>query len=236
MVAVGLIVSYDRAVSSGGSYVATPAGLSSNNYTFSYTDGSLQVTKLSAAITVTNTSQGYTGSPLGVTATPSIEGLTVNLVYRDSDALVVENPTSQGEYFVTATIDDPNYEGVKQDTLVITPAETSLTLGDLPDVVYSTTPITLQATSTGDRPVLYFVTGSASASGNVVTLKSAGTVRVTAYVSKTADYESAYQTKTFSVSKAQVDVAMPDVSAVYTGLGQGLVPVSYTHLTLPTKA
>ena len=78
-----------------------------SNYTFNYTVGSLEVTKLSAAITLTNTSQGYTGSVLGVTATPSIEGLTVNLVYRDSEGVVVDDPISQGTYFVTATIDDP---------------------------------------------------------------------------------------------------------------------------------
>ena len=85
---------------------------------------------------------------------------------------MVDGPISQGTYFVTATIDDPNYAGVKQSQLIITAAETTLVLGDLPDVVYSTTPITLQTTATGDRPVLYFVTGSASASGNVVTLNS----------------------------------------------------------------
>ncbi|MBT6659277.1 MAG: MBG-2 domain-containing protein, partial [Verrucomicrobia bacterium] len=223
VVTAGLVVSYDKPVSNGGVYVATPAGLSSKNYTFTYTVGSLEVTKLSAAITLTNTSQGYTGSVLGVTATPSIEGLAVDLVYRDSEGVVVDGPISQGTYFVTATIDDPNYAGVKQSQLIITAAETNLVLGDLPDVVYSATPITLQATATGDRPVLYFVTGSASASGNVITLKSAGTVRVTAYVAGTDDYESAYVAKTFTVSKAPASVVMADVSGIYTGLGQGLL-------------
>ena len=222
VVTTGLAVSYDKAVSDGGAYVATPAGLSSSNYAFTYTAGSLAVTKLSAAVTVTNTTQGYTGDVLGVTATPSIEGLIVTLVYRNSDAVVVASPTNQGIYYVSATIDDPNYVGEKQDTLTITKATTTLELGDLGDVVYSTMPITLQSTVTGDRPVLYFITGSASASGNVITLKSAGSVRVTAYVAGTDDYESAYVAKTFTVSKAAASVFVADANVVYTGLGQAI--------------
>ena len=136
--------------------------------------------------------------------------------------MLVASPTAQGTYYVTATIDDPNYAGEKQDTLTITKAITTLELDDLADVVYSTTPITLQSTATGGRPVLYFVTGSASASGNVITLKSAGTVRVTAYVAGTDDYESAYVAKTFTVTKAPSSVFMADAYGVYTGLGQAL--------------
>jgi len=222
VVTTGLAVSYDKAVSDGGAYVATPAGLSSSNYAFTYTAGSLAVTKLSATVTVTNTTQGYTGSVLGVTATPSIEGLTVNLVYRDSAAAVVDSPTAQGTYYVTATIDDPNYAGEKQETLTITKATTTLELDDLADVVYTETPITLQSTVTGDRPVLYFVTGAATASGNVITLKSAGSVRVTAYVAGTDDYQSAYVAKTFTVSKAPTSVFMADADVIYNGLGQAL--------------
>ena len=40
------------------------------------------------------------------------------------------------------------------------------------------TPITAVATVDEGRPVTYFVTGAASASGNVITLSNAGTVKV----------------------------------------------------------
>ena len=122
----GLTVSYDKAVSDGGTYVATPADLSSGNYAISYVAGSLTVTKLNASVALSNTTQGYTGSVLGVTATPSVEGLAVTVVYRDANGLLVENPTAKGTYYVTATIDDANYEGSKTGTLTITKATTTL--------------------------------------------------------------------------------------------------------------
>ena len=220
--ASGLTVSYDRAVSDGGVYVATPAGLSAGNYTIGYTDGALTVNKLSASVTLGNTTQGYTGAVLGVTASSSVEGLALTIVYRDSAGVLVASPTAQGTYYVTATVADANYEGSKTGTLTITKATTTLELDDLADVVYSTTPITLQSTVSGDRPVLYFVTGVASLSGSDITLAEAGTVRVTAYVAGTADYESAYVAKTFTVSKASVSVFMADADVVYTGSGQAL--------------
>ncbi|MDP6795220.1 MAG: MBG domain-containing protein, partial [Verrucomicrobiota bacterium] len=222
--AAGLTVGYDKAVSDGGNYVATPADLSSGNYAISYVAGSLTVNKLSASVALSNTTQGYTGSVLGVTATPSVEGLAVTVVYRDANGALVASPTAKGTYYVTATIDDPNYEGSKTGTLKITMATTTLVLPDLPDVVYSADPITVNATVTGDRPVIYFVTGAAKASGNVITLNAAGSVRVTAYVAKTDDYESAFVADTFTVSKAPTSVTIADADSVYTGLGQSLTP------------
>ncbi|MDP7178842.1 MAG: MBG domain-containing protein, partial [Verrucomicrobiota bacterium] len=220
----GLTVSYDKAVSDGGSYVSTPAGLSSGNYAITYAAGSLTVGQLSASVALSNTTQGYTGSVLGVTATPSVEGLAVTVVYRDANGVLVAAPTAQGTYYVTATIDDVNYAGSKTGTLTITKATTTLELPDLPDIVYSADPITVDATVTGERPILFFVTGAASATGNVVTLNSAGTVRVTAYVAGTDDYESAYEADTFTVSKAGTSVTLADADVVYTGLGQSLTP------------
>ncbi|SVA83670.1 uncharacterized protein METZ01_LOCUS136524, partial [marine metagenome] len=218
----GLTVTYDKAVSDGGAYVPTPADLSSGNYAISYASGSLTVTKLSAGVSLTNTTQGYTGSVLGVTATPTVQGLAVTVVYRDAAGVLVASPTAQGIYYLTATIDDANYAGSQQGTLTIDKATTTLELPDLPDVVYSADPITLDATVTGDRPVIFFVTGAASASGNVVTLNAAGSVRVTAYVAGTDDYESAYVADTFIVSKAGTAVTVADANVVYTGLGQSL--------------
>ena len=95
-------------------------------------------------------------------------------------------------------------------------------MADLPDVVYSTDPITAVATSDAGRPITYFVTGAASAVGNVITLSNAGTVKVTAYVAETDDYGYAYDAKTFTVSKAPTTVTLGGTSVVYTGLGQAV--------------
>ncbi len=226
VVTTGLTVSYDKAVSDAGSYVATPAGLSSSNYAITYSVGALTVTKMGTTIALTNTSQGYTSSVLAVTATPAIDGLTVDVVYKEENAdntfSVVESPTAQGTYYVTATINDTNHSGSATGTLTITKATTTLSLADLPDVVFSSAPITAVATVDEGRTVNYFVTGAASASGNVITLLNAGTVTVEAYVAETDDYGYAYVLKTFTVTKAPTSVTLGGASVVYTGLGQSV--------------
>ena len=227
VVTTGLTVSYDKAVSDAGSYVATPAGLSSSNYAITYSVGALTVTKMGTTIALTNTSQGYTSSALAVTATPAIDGLTVDVVYKEKNSddtfSVVESPTAQGTYYVTATINDTNHSGSASGTLTITKADTALTLADLPDVVFSATPITAVATVDAGRTVTYFVTGAARATGNVITLLNAGTVQVEAYVAETDDYGYAYVVKTFTVTKAPTSVTLAGgTSVVYTGLGQSV--------------
>ena len=226
VVTTGLTVSYDKAVSDAGSYVATPAGLSSSNYAITYSVGALTVTKMGTTIALTNTSQGYTSSVLAVTATPAIDGLTVDVVYKEENSdntfSVVESPTAQGTYYVTATINDTNHSGSATGTLTITKADTALTLADLPDVVFSATPITAVATADAGRTVTYFVTGAATASGNVITLLNSGTVQVEAYVAETDDYGYAYVVKTFTVTKAPTSVTLAGGTVVYNGLGQSV--------------
>jgi pectin methylesterase-like acyl-CoA thioesterase len=84
-------------------------------------------TKLTAAVTLGNLNQTYTGSPLAATATTDPAGLNVNVTYNGSPT----PPTALGSYNVVATIDDPVYQGSATGTLVISPVFASVTLGHL---------------------------------------------------------------------------------------------------------
>ena len=183
VVTTGLTVSYDKAVSDAGSYVATPAGLSSSNYAITYSVGALTVTKMGTTIALTNTSQGYTSSALAVTATPAIDGLTVDVVYKEENSdntfSVVESPTAQGTYYVTATINDTNHSGSATGTLTITKATYCYLHWLIFPMSFLVQPQSQRLRrSDAGRTVTYFVTGAASATGNVITLLNAGTVQV----------------------------------------------------------
>ncbi len=74
-----------------------------------------RITKLPATITLSNLSQEYTGSGIGVTVVTDPPGLTVNLWYDGSLAL----PVDLGTYTVFAEVDDEDYGGSRSAELVI---------------------------------------------------------------------------------------------------------------------
>ena len=103
-----------------GSYTVKASGLTSDNYVITYTDGTLQVVKINATVTITPNGGVYGGMITGATAT--VSGLTaadegsVNVVltytgtaYDGTQYNGTEVPTKAGAYTVTATLDSANY-------------------------------------------------------------------------------------------------------------------------------
>jgi pectin methylesterase-like acyl-CoA thioesterase len=113
-------------------------------------------TKLTAAVTLNNLNQTFTGSPIAATATTDPAGLNVNVTYNGSPT----PPTALGSYNVVATIDDPTYQGSATGTLVISPVFASVTLGRLFQV-YDGSPrqVSLNVTPPG-TPVTVTYNGS----------------------------------------------------------------------------
>jgi len=74
-----------------------------------------RVTKLPATITLSNLSQEYTGSGIGVTVVTDPPGLTVDVRYNGSITL----PVDLGTYSVVAEVDDVDYGGTQTAQLVI---------------------------------------------------------------------------------------------------------------------
>ena len=84
-------------------------------------------TKLTAAISVSNLSQTYTGAPIVPSVTTDPAGLNVVVTYNGSTT----PPTALGSYNVVATIQDAVYQGTFSGTLVINPVSALITLGKL---------------------------------------------------------------------------------------------------------
>ena len=108
----------------------------------------------------------------------------------------------------------------------MTKADATINLSALSDLSYTSTPISLAATSEDGRPITYFVTGVATAVSNEVALTSAGSITVVAYVEGTSNYNGAYVTVNFTVSKAAANLTMGDVLADYDGSGKTATAVA----------
>ncbi len=84
-------------------------------------------TKLTAAVSLSNLSQTFTGLPISPTVVTEPAGLNVIVTYNGSTV----PPTALGSYSVVATVDDAVYQGTSSGTLVINPVSAQVTLGNL---------------------------------------------------------------------------------------------------------
>lgn len=83
--------------------------------------------KLTALVSLSNTTQVYDGSPKPITVTTDPAGLTVSVTYNGSTTV----PTDNGTYAVVATVTDPAYTGSASGTLTIQKAPATVTLTNL---------------------------------------------------------------------------------------------------------
>ncbi len=124
-----------------GSYEVT-ATLDDANYQGSAT-GTLVIGKAMADIALTDLAPNYDGSPKAATATTTPAGLAVSLAYDGSPT----PPTAAGSYEVTASVDDPNYQGSATGMLVIEKAVAVIEFSTLAPI-YDGTPKAATATTT----------------------------------------------------------------------------------------
>jgi len=110
-------LTYDGSATSptnAGSY-AVVGTINDTNYSGS-ASGTLEISKATATVQISNLSQMYDGfaKPVTVTTTPS--GLSVSVTYDGS----ATGPSAVGTYAVSATVTDSNYQGSASGTLSIT--------------------------------------------------------------------------------------------------------------------
>ena len=144
------------------STVPSAAGVFAAQVTFTPTDGlnynnvtssvNVAVSKATATVSIANTTQTFNASPREVSTSTTPSGLTVNVTYNGSATA----PTNAGSYSVVATIDDTNYEGSANATLVINKATAGISISNLnhtydgsaKQATVTTTPLGLACTIT----------------------------------------------------------------------------------------
>jgi hypothetical protein len=209
-----------------GTYVYTPAagmvlgvGTQTLSVTLTPTDGTdyntatstvqLTVNKTTAAITLGNLSQTYTGSPLTATATTSPSGLTMNFTYNGNSTA----PTAVGSYTVVGTVSDVNYQGSSSSTLVISKATPAITWATPVAIPYGTTLSATQLDANTTVAGTYVYTPAAG------TVLSAGSqnLLVTFMPTDLGDYTTATVTVTLTVNKATPAITWATPAAIPYG-------------------
>jgi uncharacterized repeat protein (TIGR01451 family) len=121
-------------ITGAGSCTITASQAGDSNYNAATdVNQSFNIAKASATVSLSNLSFTYDGNPHTATATTTPAGLNVVITYTPvpqagHQPKLAAGPTNAGSYSVSATIDDPNYEGSASDTLVIAKANATITV------------------------------------------------------------------------------------------------------------
>jgi hypothetical protein len=189
-----------------GSY-AVVATVDDDNYEGS-AEGTLEIAKAAATVTLDDLSHVYDGSAKEASATTVPTGLTVTFTYDGSAA----KPTDAGSYAVVATVEDANYEGSTEGTLVISKATATVTLDDLSQVYDGTAKEASANTVPVGLTVIFTYDGSAAKPTD------AGSYAVVATV-EDANYEGSAE-GTLEITKATATVTLGDLNQTYDGTAQ----------------
>ena len=191
------------APTNAGSYTVT-ADITDPNYTGT-TTATLVITPSTATITLNGLTQTYDSNPKPVTATTEPDGLTVAIIYNGDTTA----PTNAGSYTVTADITDPNYTGSTTGTLVIAPAEATLTLAGL-NQTYDGTPKPTSATTDPEGLTLAITYDS-----DTTAPTDSGSYTVVANI--TDPNYTGSTTATLAISPAAATVTLAGLAQTYDG-------------------
>ena len=201
-----IAITYDtenNAPTNAGSYTVT-ADITDPNYTGS-TTATLVITPSTATITLNGLTQTYDSNPKPVTATTDPEGLTIAITYDTEN----NAPTNAGSYAVVATVTDPNYTGSTTGTLVIAPAEATLTLAGL-NQTYDGTPKPTSATTDPDG-----LSAAITYNGDTTAPTDSGSYTVVANI--TDPNYTGSTTATLAISPAAATVTLAGLAQTYDG-------------------
>ncbi len=186
-----------------GSY-AVLSTINNSNYTGS-TNGTLVISGTTASVVLGNLAQIYTGNACPVTATTTPSGLAVNLQYNGSGSA----PTNCGNYTVVGTISSTSYSGSATNTLLISPATATVTLGGLNQVYDGSAEPVSSTTSPPGIALKITYNGSASAP-----------VKVGSYTVRAMPVSANYAggaTNTLVIAKGYGTVLLGNLNQTYTG-------------------
>jgi hypothetical protein len=119
----------------------SPSGVLSNYY-ITYNTAPFTITQAPAAVSLSNLSQTYNGSPEPVIALTTPAGLAVSASYTGINSTSygpsTSAPTNPGSYSVVAIVVDPNYAGQQSGTLTINQVDPTLNLSLMSGMPVST--------------------------------------------------------------------------------------------------
>ncbi|MFM8348433.1 MAG: MBG domain-containing protein, partial [Bacteroidota bacterium] len=215
-----------------GTYPITLSGGSDNNYTLSFVNGSLTITKAALTAKADDLSRPYnTDNPvLTITYSGFKNNETAGVIDTPPVATTTAAKTSlPGSYPITLTGgSDNNYSLTLQNgTLTVTKLTQTVTF-TLPATVYpDLSPYTLSATATSGGAIVYTVVeGNATISANLLTVTGTGIIKVKAAQAGNDFYQPAETIATTNVG-AGFTVSGLITKPVNVPLGTGIAKLFY---------
>lgn len=189
-----------------------------------FVDQTFEVTKIPATVTLSDLAYTYDGTPKAATVVTDPAGLNIIVTYNGDPTL----PSGAGDYAAIATIDEVNYAGSSNGTLVIAPAAQLITFTAPADVVFGDAPGTLVASADSALTVDFeVVSGPASISGATITYNGGGDVTVRALQAGNSNFEPAIPVEhSFTVAAAPQTIDFPAVATQTFGSASFIPPVS----------
>jgi hypothetical protein len=192
-----------------GTVVVKASQAADSNYAAGAMTAVFSVAKASAAVSLGNLTQVYTGLPLSVTSTTNPVGLNVLYTYNGSPAA----PTAVGSYAVVGTVSDNNYSCTGNGTLVISKIAASIALSGL-TITFDGTGHAATATTTPAELAVTF-----TYNGSVIEPVLARTYAVVATIND-ARYQGT-QTGSMVISVVASSPALLTTTIVITNIGNG---------------
>ena len=214
-----------------GNYTITPSGLTSDNYTISYTAGTLAVGKLAVIVTINDVATAVYGqTPVAFSATPSpaipyAEDVDLYELGANNGSEPVELSASSpaGDYYVlgattAAAVDNytitfagsQDLGGIPAGLYTINKADMTLTVsvagwtyGDAANA-----PVTSGKLGSGAETFEYKLTAADDSAYTTTVPTAAGAYTVRYSVAETANYNAASVTNTFDIAKAGLSLSV----------------------------
>jgi len=183
----------------GGPYnVTATEAVGSTSATFALTN-----TAATAQVALSNLVQTFDGNPKSVSASSNPAGLNIAVTYNGSATA----PTNAGSYVVTATVNEPNFVGQANGTLIIQPATQQITFGALPNRTVGDADFNVSATASSNLVVSFSASGNCTLINTQVHITGGGSCTITASQDGNLNYNPATAVaRTFTIGKANQQI------------------------------
>lgn len=193
-----------------GSY-SVEVNVTDDNY-FGSATATLIISPSPAVVTINEASetQVYNGEAKSVTVSTVPEGIAVQVLYDDSEAL----PTEAGTYEVSAAVTDLNYIGSANGTLTIEPATATIEISNLSQVYNGDGKFAAVTTTPGGLSTVVTYNGLTDLPVNVGSYNVLATINENNYVGSA--------NATLEITPATADISFSDLMQVYDGNGKSV--------------
>ncbi len=187
------------------------------DYTTATANVLLSVNQAAATVAMGNLSQTYDGSAKAVTTTTTPAALGVTLSYSGTGGTIygpsATAPAGAGTYFVTASVNDPNYSGSGSGTLMVNKATPSVTWATPAAITFGAALGGAQLNAAANVPGSFVYNPVAG------TVPNAGSQNLSVTFTPTdgVDYTTATASVTLTVNKAAPAVTWPAPAAITYG-------------------